>query len=99
MTLEEFKKNAQENEEWAPGWEAIDNCLEALYHGQKPRHFASLMPDTRGQACCVRARSLHYRTTCHCVVNMLNLCPSVIRLHIVIYIITCYNDVDNSFLR
>lgn len=45
MTLEEFKKNAQEIEDWAPGWEAIDKCLETLYHGQEPRHFASLMPD------------------------------------------------------
>jgi len=45
MTLEEFRKNAKEIEDWAPGWEAIDKCLEVLYHGQKPRHLASLMTD------------------------------------------------------
>lgn len=41
MTLEEYKKYANENEEWAPGWEAIDICLEKIYPNQEPHHFAT----------------------------------------------------------
>ncbi len=26
MTIEEFKKRASEDEEWAPGWDIIDEC-------------------------------------------------------------------------
>ena len=43
MTLEEFKKKAAEINDWAPGWEAIDACFEALYPGQKPRHYGTNM--------------------------------------------------------
>ena len=43
MTFEEFKKKAAEIDDWAPGWEAIDSCLEPLYQDQKPRHFGTNM--------------------------------------------------------
>ena len=43
MTLEEYKKKMNENEEWAPGWEAIDECLKKLYPNQKERHFGTNM--------------------------------------------------------
>ena len=41
MTLDEYKAKAAETEDWAPGWEAIDTCLEPLYSGQKPRHYGT----------------------------------------------------------
>ena len=43
MTLEEYKQTAAETEDWAPGWDAIDARLEALYPGQKPRHYGTQM--------------------------------------------------------
>ena len=43
MNLEEFRKKAAETDDWAPGWEAIDSCLEILYPGQEPRHFGTNM--------------------------------------------------------
>lgn len=42
MTLEAFQKRKKEDEEWSPGWEAIDGVFEALYPGQEPAHFATL---------------------------------------------------------
>jgi len=45
MDLDEFKKKAAETEDWAPGWDEIDACLEALYPGQEPRHYASKIVD------------------------------------------------------
>jgi len=44
MTREEYIKYTNVVEDWAPGWEAIDNCLKRLYHNQEPKHFASPMP-------------------------------------------------------
>ncbi len=44
MTLEEYKKRASEEEDWAPGWEAIDEVFEKLYPNQKPAHFGAAMP-------------------------------------------------------
>ncbi|MCL2146075.1 MAG: suppressor of fused domain protein, partial [Methanomassiliicoccaceae archaeon] len=41
MDLEEYKKKAAEQDDWAPGWEAIDACLEPIYRDQKPRHFGT----------------------------------------------------------
>ena len=43
MIREEYEKYADENSDWAPGWEAIDGCLETLYQNQKPCHYGSLM--------------------------------------------------------
>ena len=41
MTLEEFKKKAEEADDWAPGWDAIDAVFDSLYPGQQPAHFAT----------------------------------------------------------
>ena len=43
MTEEEFKAKLAEEEDWAPGWEAIDSVFEDLYPGQQPAHYGSLM--------------------------------------------------------
>lgn len=42
MTLEEFRKNA-EDQEWAPGWDAIQDEFDRLYPGQEPMHYATNM--------------------------------------------------------
>ena len=31
MNKEEYKKYAEEHEDWAPGWDAIDKYFEKLY--------------------------------------------------------------------
>ena len=41
MTKEEFLKRLSEDEEYSPGWQAIDDAFEALYPGQKPAHFGT----------------------------------------------------------
>ena len=41
MTLEEFRKKAAENEEWAPGWDAIDDAFDKIYPGVNPTHYAT----------------------------------------------------------
>ena len=43
MTKEEFLKRVKENEEWAPGWETIEQEFERLYPGQEPRHYGTNM--------------------------------------------------------
>lgn len=43
MTLEEFKKRHESDEEWAPGWAAIDAAFDKVYPGQNPAHFATNM--------------------------------------------------------
>lgn len=43
MTLEEFKEKGKNDEEWAPGWEAIDSVFDTLYPQQEPAHFATNM--------------------------------------------------------
>ena len=40
MTPDEYIKRVNENNEWAPGWEAIDNSFSELYPNQEPRHLA-----------------------------------------------------------
>lgn len=32
MTLEDYIKRASEQVDWAPGWEAIDEVFDKLYH-------------------------------------------------------------------
>ena len=41
MTKEEYIKRMKEDNEWAPGWEAIDAEFDRLYPGQKPAHFGT----------------------------------------------------------
>lgn len=43
MTAEEFRKKLEENQEWAPGWEAIEGVFEKLYPGQEPSHYGTNM--------------------------------------------------------
>ncbi|MED1795121.1 suppressor of fused domain protein [Brevibacillus nitrificans] len=41
MTLEEYKKLASEQDDWAPGWDAIDEAFQKLYPNQEPAHYAT----------------------------------------------------------
>ena len=41
MTKEEFLKRVKEDEEWAPGWETIEQEFERLYPGQEARHYGT----------------------------------------------------------
>ena len=41
MTKEEYIKRMKEDDEWAPGWEAIDAEFDRLYPGQKPAHYGT----------------------------------------------------------
>ena len=43
MTKEDFLKRIQEDENYSPGWQAIDDAFEKLYPGQKPDHFGTLI--------------------------------------------------------
>ena len=43
MSYEEFIKKLEEEEDWAPGWEAIDEVFDELYPNQTPEHFGTNM--------------------------------------------------------
>lgn len=43
MTLEEFKKRHEADEEWVPGWDAIEGAFDKIYPGQEPAHFGTNM--------------------------------------------------------
>ena len=43
MTAEEFRKKLEEDQEWAPGWEAIEGVFEKLYPGREPSHYGTNM--------------------------------------------------------
>lgn len=43
MTLEEFREKVKEQEDWAPGWDAIEAVFEKLYPGQTPAHYGTNM--------------------------------------------------------
>lgn len=43
MTKEEFLKRLESDEEYSPGWQAIDDAFELLYPGQEPKHFGTLL--------------------------------------------------------
>lgn len=43
MTKEEFINRIKEDEEYSPGWQAIDDAFEKLYPGQKPDHFGTII--------------------------------------------------------
>lgn len=42
MTLEEFREKAKD-QEWAPGWDEIENAFRELYGEQEPAHFGTLI--------------------------------------------------------
>lgn len=42
MTLEEFREKAKD-EEWAPGWDEIENAFTEVYGDQKPAHFGTVI--------------------------------------------------------
>lgn len=44
MTREEYEARMAAEDDWAPGWAAIDAAFEGLYPGQEPKHLATLMP-------------------------------------------------------
>ena len=44
MDREEYLKHADEVDDWAPGWDAIEDCFKELYPGQEPKHYGTLMP-------------------------------------------------------
>lgn len=41
MDKQEYKRLASEQDDWAPGWHAIDAVFEKLYPGQEPSHFGT----------------------------------------------------------
>jgi hypothetical protein len=41
MTKEEYINKMHENEEWAPGWDAIEAEFERVYHGIEPVHYGT----------------------------------------------------------
>lgn len=41
MTKEEYIARMEQEDDWAPGWLAIEGCLEKLYPGQEPRHYGT----------------------------------------------------------
>lgn len=43
MTLEEYKEKMAAEQDWAPGWDAIEEAFELVYAGQEPQHFATLL--------------------------------------------------------
>ena len=43
MTKEEFLKKIESEEEYSPGWQAIDDAFELLYPEQQPKHFGTLL--------------------------------------------------------
>lgn len=43
MTKEEFLTRIKEDEDYSPGWQVIDDAFDAVYPGQKPDHFGTLI--------------------------------------------------------
>lgn len=41
MTKEQFLQKLEEDPEFSPGWQAIDDAFNALYPGQQPAHFGT----------------------------------------------------------
>ncbi len=41
MTKEEFLAKLKEDEEFSPGWQAVEDAFEELYPGQKPAHYGT----------------------------------------------------------
>lgn len=43
MTVEAYRAKMKAEEDWAPGWDAIDEAFDLLYPGQEPQHFGTLL--------------------------------------------------------
>ena len=43
MKIEEFKTKLEQEDDWAPGWDAIESEFEKLYSDQEPLHFGTDM--------------------------------------------------------
>ncbi|WP_283124016.1 suppressor of fused domain protein [Angelakisella massiliensis] len=43
MTKEEFLTRLKEDQNYSPGWQAIDDAFEKLYPGQQPEHFGTVL--------------------------------------------------------
>ena len=43
MTKEEFEKRINEDQEYAPGWDAIEESFSKVYGDQNPKHFGTIM--------------------------------------------------------
>ena len=43
MNIEEFQSKLNKNEDWAPGWEAIEGVFNKLYPNQEAAHFGTNM--------------------------------------------------------
>lgn len=43
MTKEEFLKRMEEDHEWGPGWDIIENEFSKLYPNQEPNHYGTNM--------------------------------------------------------
>jgi len=43
MEKEEYIRRAEEEDDWAPGWDAIEDCFKAVYSDQKPNHYGTTM--------------------------------------------------------
>ena len=41
MTKEEYRKRMDEDNEWAPGWDAIEAEFDRLYPGKEPAHYGT----------------------------------------------------------
>ena len=41
MTKDEYIKYADKFGDWAPGWNAIDDCFKKLYPNQEPKHYGT----------------------------------------------------------
>lgn len=44
MTKREYVKRMKEDQEWAPGWDAIESEFSRLYPGVKEAHFGTALP-------------------------------------------------------
>lgn len=43
MTIEEFRERLEKEQDWAPGWDAIEEEFKRLYPGQEPAHYGTNM--------------------------------------------------------
>ncbi len=43
MNIEEFKAKCAQEEDWAPGWDAIDGAFNELYPNQEPFHYGTII--------------------------------------------------------
>ena len=43
MTKEEFEKRLKEDEDFAPGWDAIEDAFKKVYGDQNPKHYGTVI--------------------------------------------------------